>query len=70
MTQPIEDDEEFYVVPVADVPGLHSPESPFCSDPTCPCHLDMELIQDSLALVDEGLLTGAELIRTYQGRQI
>ena len=34
---------------------VHTAENPFCDDPTCPCHMDINLIGEANAV--EGSLT-------------
>ncbi|HZS77784.1 MAG TPA: hypothetical protein VFA41_14315 [Ktedonobacteraceae bacterium] len=65
-------DDEYVVLPV--IPNedeiSHSVMSPFCSDPTCPCHEDPELIAEVATQVEEGLLTPAEATRLVAGEQL
>jgi hypothetical protein len=47
---------------------LHTQSHPFCSDPTCPCHEDSELLSDVAYAVEQGLLTPAEAARFVEGK--
>ncbi len=47
-----------YLVPVEY--ELHTPETPFCYDQTCPCHEDQDDMSLVAQYVDTGLLTPQE----------
>jgi hypothetical protein len=47
-----------YLVPVEY--ELHTPETPFCYDKTCPCHEDQDDISLVAQYIDTGLLTPQE----------
>lgn len=49
-------------------PILHTPDHPFCDDPTCPCKDDSEAIQLVAARVNDGLMTPLEADLFYQGK--
>ena len=49
---------------------VHTDHDPFCSDPTCPCHEDPDLLAEVAQQVDVGLLNPAEATRLMQGRQL
>jgi len=49
---------------------LHTPEKPFCYDPTCPCHEDGLLIEEVSLHVQDGLLTADEATDFVRGRGI
>lgn len=49
---------------------LHTLESPFCWDASCPCHEDPELIAEVATQVEDGLLTPAEATRLVAGEQL
>jgi len=49
---------------------LHTQSHPFCSDLTCPCHEDAELLSDLAQAVDQGLLTPAEATRFVEGKAV
>ncbi len=49
-------------------PLIQSAEHPFCSDPTCPCHEDQELLSDVAHAVEQGLLTPTEATRFVKGK--
>jgi hypothetical protein len=49
---------------------LHTQGHPFCSDPTCPCHEDAELLSGVAQAVEQGLLTPAEVTRFVEGKAV
>jgi hypothetical protein len=49
---------------------VHTDDSPFCLDPTCPDREDEEAINAVAQQVEGGLLTSEEATRTVQGRQL
>ena len=49
---------------------VHTDDSPFCLDPTCPDREDEEAINAVAQQVEDGLLTPDEATRTVQGRQL
>lgn len=55
------------VVPVEH--AAHTPETPFCEDPTCPCHED----EDAVEMVNEayqgGLITTQDATDIVKGRK-
>ncbi len=57
------------VIPMED-DILHTQSHPFCSDPTCPCHEDQELLSDVAHAVEQGLLTPAEATRFVGGKAV
>jgi hypothetical protein len=57
------------VLPLEDEP-LHTPTSPFCLDPTCPCKEDQELIQMVGQQVEDGLLTPVEADQLVAGKTL
>lgn len=49
----------------------HADERPFCLDPECPCKEDSNLVREYITVpLDKGLLTNAEAIRLYFGKQL
>lgn len=46
---------------------LHAEGGSFCSDPTCPCHEDVELLSELAQDVKNGLLTPEEATRIASG---
>lgn len=57
-------------IPMEDAP-LHTKWQPFCSDLTCPCHRDKELIDEHLNIPHwAGLLTSEEGVRLLTGQQL
>jgi hypothetical protein len=49
---------------------VHTDHDQFCSDPTCPCHEDPELLADVAWAVEQGLLTPDEATRVAQGKTV
>ncbi len=69
MTQPQAGDDRT-LVPVIPVDYIeHSKEHPFCFDPSCPCHEDMNNIAPVNAAYQEGLVTSDEASNIAKGRQ-
>jgi hypothetical protein len=57
------------VIPMED-PILHMKSHPFCSDPTCPCHEDSELLSVVAQAVEQGPLTPDEATRLVEGKAV
>ena len=57
------------VIPMEDE-LIHTPDHPFCSDATCPCKEDQELLANVAQQVTDGLLTPAEATRLVAGQQV
>ncbi len=57
------------VIPMEDK-LLHTQETPFCSDPTCPCKEDNELLSNVARAVEQGLLTPDEATRVVLGKTL
>ncbi len=57
------------VIPMED-PIIHTADQPFCSDPTCPCKEDPELIAEVAAQVEQGLLTHEEATQVIAGKTL
>ena len=50
---------------------VHTNETPLCSDPTCPCHDDSNVVREYVTKpLDNGLLTNAEAMRLFWGKQL
>jgi hypothetical protein len=50
---------------------VHTDEHPLCSDPTCPCHDDSNVVREYVTKpLDNGLLTNCEAMRLFWGKQI
>jgi hypothetical protein len=60
-----------FVVLQEDAP-THDNEHPFCGDdPDCPCRSDSDLVREYVTKpLDNGLLTNAEAMRLYWGKQL
>lgn len=48
---------------------IHTLQTPFCLDGTCPCHESSELVDLVAQQVSAGLLTPAEASRLVSGQQ-
>ena len=57
------------VIPMED-PLVHTDDSPFCSDETCPCHESPELLAILAQQVEGGLLTPEEATNIATGKTI
>jgi hypothetical protein len=54
-------------IPLDDEP-THDEGGSFCSDPTCPCHEDAELIAEIAELVTDGTLTSQDATDIVNGK--
>ncbi len=67
-----DEDYEYTVMP--NVPPTqaieHTPDRPFCNDPSCPCHEDPEAIGMVNQYYQDGLITADDATRTIKGKQI
>ncbi len=57
------------VIPMED-DILHTQSHPFCSDPTCPCKEDPELLSEVALAVENGLLTAEEATNLVKGKAV
>jgi hypothetical protein len=58
-------------IPLEDEHDLvHTDDSPFCLDPSCPDKEDKDAIDAVAQIVENGLMTPAEATRFVQGRQL
>jgi hypothetical protein len=57
------------VIPMEDA-ILHTQSHPFCSDPTCPCKEDPELLAEVALAVENGLLTAEEASNLVKGETV
>jgi len=57
------------VIPMED-DILHTQSHPFCSDPTCPCKEDPELLAGVALAVENGLLTAEEATNLVEGKAL
>ena len=58
-------------IPLEDEQDLvHTDNAPFCSDPSCTCHRDPELLVKVAQFEIDGLLTLDEATRLVWGRQL
>jgi len=49
---------------------IHTDVSPFCADPTYPCHEDQQLWQSLAQQVQDGLLTAKEATTLVTGKTL
>lgn len=50
---------------------IHTDEHPFCDDPSCGCHYDLELLEPYIGEpLDNGLFTPEEASRFRYGKQL
>ena len=49
---------------------LHTPEHPFCGDPTCPCSEDTDTLTKLDQAIRDGLITPDEATAFIQGRTV
>lgn len=55
------------VIPYEDTP-VHTADTPFCDDPTCPCHSDgTEESEQLTGYYQDGLVTGSEADTIFHG---
>ena len=57
------------VIPMED-DQVHTSDSPFCSDPTCPCHSDSLLLAEVCQQYEDGLLTADEATNYVLGKML
>lgn len=70
---PVDDEEDSPITPEFNVDGEPLPHQgrKFCMvDPNCPCHEDEELIAETMAEYQDGLLTPEEATRMVRGDTI
>ena len=58
-----------FIIPMED-DLVHTEHDPFCSDPTCSCHEDLDLLEEVAQQVEQGLLSPEEATRVVAGRQL
>jgi hypothetical protein len=49
---------------------LHTPEHPFCGDPTCPCSENMDALTELDQAVRKGLITSDDALRIIAGKTV
>jgi len=59
-----------FIPVIPDSQPLHTPEHPFCGDPTCICYEDPENITELAQAVREGLLTPDDATRIIKGKTV
>lgn len=57
------------VIPMEDE-LVHTADTPFCSDSTCPCHSDPDLIAEVNEQYENGLLTPEEATNYVLGKTL
>lgn len=70
--QPQEEEAEYYVYPVLEGTDyrVHTSDSPFCDDPTCPCHEDADAIHTLNDAYQNGLASTEDADNIYRGRTL
>jgi len=48
-------------------PILHTADTPFCWDETCPCHEDSDVIAELHDAINAGIITTDDAIRILKG---
>jgi hypothetical protein len=59
-----------FVLVVPDAQPLHTPEQPFCGDPTCPCYEDPQNIADISQAIKDGLITSDDANHIIKGKTV
>jgi hypothetical protein len=59
-----------FIVVVPEDHLLHTPEQPFCGDPTCPCVEDTDALTELDQAIKDGLITTDDATRILQGRTV
>ena len=59
-----------FIPVIPDPQPLHTPEHPFCGDPTCICYEDNDAITELAQAVREGLLTPDDATRIIKGKTV
>lgn len=49
-------------------PTIHTPDHPFCYDPTCTCHTNEEKLEHVQEWIEQGLMTEDEAAAYIAGR--
>ena len=49
---------------------LHTPEHPFCGDPTCICYEDPENTADLTQAITDGLLSADDATQIIKGKMV
>ncbi len=62
------EDYEYTVVPSIASDGIHTDESPFCSDASCPCHEDQDAIGNLYQHWQDGEVSDQDRDNIYHGR--
>lgn len=61
-------DDEYFVVPLIPVDyTVHTPDNPFCDDPTCPCHEDPDNIEMVHQAYEDGIVTANDATDIVKG---
>ena len=59
-----------FVVVVPEDHLLHTPEHPFCGDPTCPCSEDADALTELAQAIREGLISPEDATRIIKGKTV
>jgi hypothetical protein len=59
-----------FIIVIPDPQPLHTPEQPFCGDPTCPCTEDKDALTDLTQAITEGLLSADDATHIIKGKTV
>ncbi len=59
-----------FVLVVPDEHPLHTPEQPFCGDPTCLCYEDQQNISELTQAIKDGLITSDDATQIIKGKTV
>ncbi len=59
-----------FIVVVPNNQPIHTADSPFCWDETCPCHDDSDAIASINDAITEGIITSDDAIRIIKGQTV
>ena len=59
-----------FVVVVPEEHPLHTPEQPFCGDPTCICYDDTDTIAAMNNAIHDGIITAEDATRIIKGETV
>ncbi len=59
-----------FIPVIPDPQPLHTPEHPFCGDPTCPCYGDNDNIAAINDAINDGIITADDATRIIKGKTV
>jgi hypothetical protein len=59
-----------FIPVIADTRPLHTQESPFCGDPTCPCYEDQQNRELLTQAIKDGLITPDDATQIMKGKTV